>query len=264
MHSLHQYYYIETSSLICSASQWTGFYMMTSSVAKEFIPTFALLNCAINEQIDIKMRKILCMTGNFHQNSDTDRLYLKRKNGCRCLKCIKTTYEARTVAARRHLLSQRNINRYLACVINHEESKLLRVGREVLANKNIEDNESWKPSFLSRTYVREALKINTESFTNKLLHGYIRKKIIENEDVDQKLTDQWSNNKYILSHFEAYTCTIHEQEIGTKDLIYRRELKNKQQPTNGNKYRLCKVPVENVTHIISSCSKISSRYYLPI
>ena len=116
---------------------------------------------------------------------------------------------------------------------------MLRVGRELLANKNIEGNENWKPSFLSRTYVKEVLRIKAESFTNKPLHGYIRKKIIENEDVDQKLTEQWSNNKYILPHFIAHTCTILEQEIGTKVLIYQRELKNNQQPTNDNKCCLC-------------------------
>ena len=99
---------------------------------------------------------------------------------------------------------------------------MLRAGRELLANKNIEDNDNWKPSVLSRTYVSEVSKIKAESFTNKPLHGYVRKKSIENENVDQKLTDQWSNNKYISSHFEAYTCVIHEQEIGTKDLIYRK------------------------------------------
>ena len=42
---------------------------------------------------------------------------------------------------------------------------------------------------------------------------------MENKDVDQKLTDQWSNKKYISSHFDAYTCAIHEREIITKDLI---------------------------------------------
>ena len=82
------------------------------------------------------------MTGNFHRNSDIDRLYLKLKNGGRGLKCIKTTYEARMVAAKRHLLSQRDTSRYIACVINNEERKLLIVGREFLANKNIEDNEN--------------------------------------------------------------------------------------------------------------------------
>ena len=56
------------------------------------ILTFGILNWIVNEieQIDIKTRKILCMTGNFHWNSDIDHLYLKRKNGGRGLKSIKT------------------------------------------------------------------------------------------------------------------------------------------------------------------------------
>ena len=55
------------------------------------IPTFGLLNWTIQEieDIDISTRKILCMTGNFHKNSDIDRLYLERKNGGRGLKSIK-------------------------------------------------------------------------------------------------------------------------------------------------------------------------------
>ena len=134
--------------------------------------------------MEVKMRKILCMTGNFYWYSDIDRLYLKCKNGGRGLKCIKITYEAKIVAA------IRNKNKYLTCVINHEENKLVRVGRELLESKNIDENENWKPSFLSRTYVREVLKIKTKSFTKKPLHGYVRKKTIENKDVDQKLTNQ--------------------------------------------------------------------------
>ena len=35
--------------------------------------------------------------------------------------------------------------------------------------------------------------------------------IVKMEDVDQKVTDQGSSSKYISSHFEAYTCPIHEQ-----------------------------------------------------
>ena len=35
-------YHIETSSLICRANQWTGFYMITASVMKELI---VLLKC---------------------------------------------------------------------------------------------------------------------------------------------------------------------------------------------------------------------------
>ena len=56
------------------------------------ILTFGLLIWIVNEieQIDIKTRKTLCMTGNVHRNSDIDHLYLKRKNGGRGLKSIKT------------------------------------------------------------------------------------------------------------------------------------------------------------------------------
>ena len=42
-----------------------------------------------------------------------------------------------------------------------------------------------------------------------------------------------------LSHFEADTCTIHEQEIGPKDMIFQWELKNNQQATNDNKCCPC-------------------------
>ena len=68
------------------------------------IPTFGLLNWTI--------------TRNFHQNSAIDRLYLQCKNGDRGLKCIKRAYEEKIVAARRHLLSQRNKNKYLVCAIS--------------------------------------------------------------------------------------------------------------------------------------------------
>ena len=80
--------------------------------------------------------------------------------------------------------------------------------------------------------------------------------IVKIEDVDQKLTDQGSSSKYISSHFEAYTCPIHEQVTGTKDLMNGRGLKKKQQLTNDNRCHLYKVHAEHVTHLISNCSKI--------
>ena len=55
--------------------------------------------------------------------------------------------------------------------------------------------------------------MKAESFTNKTLHGYVIKEIIENEDVDQKVTDQWSNNKYISSYFEAYAPSMNLKSV---------------------------------------------------
>ena len=64
------------------------------------------------------------------------------------------------------------------------------------------------------------------------------------------------------SHFEAYACAIQEQEIGTKDLISRRN--KKVGVHTDNRCRLCKNQVEDMFHVISSCSRMSSRYYLPL
>ena len=83
----------------------------------------------------------------------------------------KKSYEVKIAVATRLLLSQRNKNKYLDCVINHEEKKLVKVGKELFEIKNIDDNENWKPSFLSRTYVQELLKIKAQSFTNKTLQS---------------------------------------------------------------------------------------------
>ena len=40
-------------------------------------------------------------------------------------------------------------------------------------------------------------------------------------------------------------------------------MKTRKTATN-NKCRLCKEQVEDITHVISSCGKLSSRYYLPL
>ena len=40
--------------------------------------------------------------------------------------------------------------------------------------------------------------------------------------------------------------------------------KKTEKPTNDNKCRLCKVNAKDVTHTISSCSKMFSQYYQPI
>ena len=82
-------------------------------------------------------------------------------------------------------------------------------------------------------------------------------------EIDQLKSKQWTRNKYLTSRFEAYICTIHEQEIETKDLIRQRN-KKVGLDTN-NRCRLCNNQVEDMSHVvISSCSKMFSRYYLPL
>ena len=104
-------------------------------------PTFGIICWTIQEieNLDIITRKILNMTGNFHQNSDVDRLYLPRKMGGRGLKSIKLAYECRVISIRQHLLNRTHRNHYLECVVEHEQDKVMRVGKELLNRFEIED-----------------------------------------------------------------------------------------------------------------------------
>ena len=66
-------------------------------------PTFGILDWTIAriQAIDIKTRKLLCLSGNFHPNSDVDRLYLTRKNNGRGLKSVQVAFECRIVSDRK-------------------------------------------------------------------------------------------------------------------------------------------------------------------
>ena len=59
--------------------------------------------CKEIDQIDIKTRKTLAMSGSFHPNSDADRLYFCRRDGGRGIRAIRTMYESRIISIRQHL-----------------------------------------------------------------------------------------------------------------------------------------------------------------
>ena len=53
------------------------------------------------------------MTGNFHKNSNIDRLYMPRKLDGRGTKEMMSTYESRIVSAKQHLTQSKKNNKYL-------------------------------------------------------------------------------------------------------------------------------------------------------
>ena len=69
------------------------------------------------------------MTGNFHRNSDKDRLYLKRTDRERGLKCFDESYIVRIVGLKRHIEIDRNRNHYLENVYDHEKEGIVRIGQ---------------------------------------------------------------------------------------------------------------------------------------
>ena len=66
----------------------------------------------------------------------------------------------------------------------------------------------------------------------------------------------------MTSHFEANACAIHEQENRHKRPVSRRN--KKVGVHTDNRCRLCKNQVEDMFHVITSCSRTSSHYYLPL
>ena len=220
-------------------------------------PTFGIICWTIQEieNLDIITRKILNMT-------DIDRLYLPRKMGGRGLKSIKLAYECRIISIRQHLLNSTHRNHYLKCVVKHEQHKTTRVGKELLDRFEIEDKSTLTPKATSQKYLKSSLEHMKTQYLQKPLHRYVSKYISQLPEIDQLKSKQWTCNKYMSSHFEAYACAIQEQEIGTKDLISRRN--KKVGVHTDNRCRLCKNQVEDMFHVISSCSRMSSRYYLPL
>ena len=78
------------------------------------------------------------------------------------------------------------------------------------------------------------------------------------------VSQQRSRTKQITSQFEGYLEAIQDQEIPTKFLFHKRQIDSGQSPTTNNKCRLCKINIEDVNHIVSSCPKMLTRCYFPL
>ena len=82
------------------------------------------------KKLDITTREILTMNGSFHQSSNINRLYAKRKDGGRSIKSIEDLYECRTIALMEHLEKAGDTHGLLKSVKHHERSGIVRLGYE--------------------------------------------------------------------------------------------------------------------------------------
>ena len=88
--------------------------------------------------------------------------------------------------------------------------------------------------------------------------------MMNDENIDIKLSKSRAVNKTASSHFKGYLNAIHDQEIPTKLLINKRQRDSGQEPTCKTKCRFCKNNIEDVNHTISSCPEMSIQFYIPI
>ena len=229
-------------------------------------PTIGILDWTIQEirDIDIKTRKILSMNASFHPNSDIDRLYIQRKNGGRGLRSIETMYESRSISLRQHLNRNRNRNQIMQYLYDQESSEVMRVGKELLNKYNIDDNETTVPKSMSKQFIQSKQKQHQATYSKKSMHGYFYKQLSNDPKIDIKASNARPINKRTSSHFESYITAIHDQELPTKYLRNKRDRDAGKEPICNNKCRLCKHNIEDINHIISGCTHMSARYYLPL
>jgi hypothetical protein len=225
-----------------------------------FTLTFGILNWSKEEieQIDIKTRKLLTFTGNFHRNSSVDRLYSTRADGGRGLNSIYDNFVIRMISLKKHLDIAAEKNKYLKAVISHEEKRLIRVSDEFTKALQIEAGHE-NVAHLAKSAIK---KNHLMSYQNKDQHGFIHRKQIKVDGYEKKLTNSWINGKNMISHTEGYIFAIQEQEINTRALQSKREQANN---TEFNKScRFCHSKTEDIFHLLASCDRLSASMYLPM
>ena len=191
-------------------------------------------------------------------------IYVSRSDGGRGIKQIQALYEIRIIAVRQHLLQNNNRSNLIQYIVNSEEQDIIRAGEELLDLLHINGDIDKQPRLISKTFTKSKNLQHEQNYTNKKVHGYFHKKLIKNDEIDQKLSCLRTRKHSMTSHFEGYLATIRDQEIRTKFLKHKRQIDAGITPSGNKKCRLYKSSVEDVNHIISSCIQMSARYYLSL
>ena len=231
------------------------------------VPTVGILEWNIKEIEDIDKRttKILCMSGNFHKNSDVDRLYIKRKDGGRGLKSFEDSFCTRIVGLAKHLERDRYRNHLLQNVFDHEQQRIIRLGKEyekMYQPEQEEEKNSVCDKTLTKTISNETCKKKKEKWHEKAQHGYIFRKCNEDQNIVKNASNSWLTKGKLSSHIEGYLCSIQEQEIDTRGLRRLRQKDPTRRRDMERKCRMCGKAEENIFHVIASCPYLASNLYL--
>ena len=187
------------------------------------------------KDIDIKTRKILTLTRNFHPNSDVDRLYMQKSLGGRDLRQSQSSYESRIIAIRRHLINNLHRNSALEYIYEKETNDILRVDQELLQKYNIVSIPNDPPKSISKTFTKADQTSEREHFVQKPLHGYFYKLMDNDNNIDKQQSLAWAKDRFITSDSEGYMGAITEQELPTKYIRNKRDRASGKTPTCNNK-----------------------------
>ena len=90
------------------------------------------------------------------------------------------------------------------------------------------------------------------------MHEHYQRKLQQENNIDISVSQQRYHAQQIKSQFQDYLQAIQDHQIPTKFLVYKKQIDSGTSPTANDNWHLCKINIEDVTHIISSCKKIST------
>ena len=165
---------------------------------------------------------------------------------------------------RQHLLRNNNQSNLIQYIVNSEEQEIIRVAKELLDLQYIIDDMNNQRRLIRKTFTKSKNLQHEQNYTNQKMHGYFHKKLINNDEIDQKISCSRTKHRSMTSHFEGYLASIRNEEITTKFLKHKRYIDAAITPSGNKNCRICKSYVEDVNSIISSCNQMSASYYLPL
>ena len=123
-------------------------------------PTYGILDWTMQKtrNIEIKTRKVLSMTGNFHINSDVDCIYIPRSEGGKGLRAIQTAYECGLVSLNQHLTRNKDKDQLLLIVCQSEENEGGRVAHELCCKYDITTSQNELPRSIGQKYLKSKYK----------------------------------------------------------------------------------------------------------
>ena len=106
----------------------------------------------------------------------------------------------------------------------HEQEGIMRLGKEF--QERIDSLQE------HGTVAEKMRKEQERIWTEKVIHGYLQNKVDNDDFIDTKATNKWSELR-LSSHLEGYAAAIMEQEISTKETMKRKD--SLKETTNGHK-----------------------------
>ena len=143
-----------------------------------------------------------------------------------------------------------------------EENESGRVAGVLCCKFDITTSQNELPRSVEQKYLRSKNKGNISFYYN--MFDYIAKSTENDPKIDHRASKLRTRNKDMSSEFEAYACTIKDQEIATKYIKTKRQKGNTSNTIMDTRPRLCKSANEDIIHIRASCPMMSVRYYLPL